>query len=109
VWRTGLYGTLAGDVARTRRRCRFGDHCAGATARSDRLALYTFTCTVNSVKRRELERRLRTAGWNLIRHGGNHDIWGAESGEEREAVPRHDEISEQLAKKILRKAEGKQP
>jgi mRNA interferase HicA len=65
--------------------------------------LYVYTC---AVKRRELERRLRAAGWKLIRHGGNHDIWGMESGEAREPVPRHDEIAEQLAKKILRKAEG---
>jgi predicted RNA binding protein YcfA (HicA-like mRNA interferase family) len=59
------------------------------------------------VKRRELERRLRAAGWELIRHGGNHDLWGVANGDQREPVPRHDEISEQLAKKILRKAEGK--
>jgi mRNA interferase HicA len=57
------------------------------------------------VKRRELERRLRQAGWRLIRHGGSHDIWG--SDDMQEAVPRHDEINELLARKILRKAFGK--
>lgn len=57
------------------------------------------------MKRNELERRLRACGWKLIRHGANHDIWGA--GELQEPVPRHNEVNEQLAKKILRKAEGK--
>ena len=56
------------------------------------------------VKRRELEARLKKAGWAFIRHGGNHDVWG--KGEQQEAVPRHNEINEHLAKKILRKAEG---
>jgi mRNA interferase HicA len=59
------------------------------------------------MKRRELERRLTAAGWSCIRHGGNHDIWA--KGDMQEPVPRHAEINEQLAKKILRKAEGKQP
>lgn len=54
------------------------------------------------MKRRELERKLSRAGWWFERHGGNHDIWT--NGDESEAVPRHVEIHELLAKKILRKA-----
>ena len=55
-----------------------------------------------SVKRRELEGRLRTLGWSFLRHGGSHDLWT--DGERLEYVPRHAEISEILARKILRKA-----
>jgi mRNA interferase HicA len=59
-------------------------------------------CTVAPVKRRELERRLRDAGWRLLRHGGGHDVWT--DGERLEYVPRHAEINELLARKVLRKA-----
>ena len=54
------------------------------------------------MKRRELERRLRDAGWWPLRHGGGHDVWT--DGERLEYVPRHAEINELLARKILRKA-----
>jgi hypothetical protein len=36
--------------------------------------------------------------------GGSHEIWT--NGEETEPVPRHREISELLAKKIIRKAKA---
>jgi predicted RNA binding protein YcfA (HicA-like mRNA interferase family) len=57
------------------------------------------------VKRRELERRLVQAGWYFLRHGGSHDIWT--NGKDEEPVPRHVEINELLARKILRKAGAK--
>jgi mRNA interferase HicA len=57
------------------------------------------------VKRRELERRLLALGWSLVRHGGNHDVWT--DGEQLEYVPRHAEINDNLARKILKKAEWK--
>ncbi len=57
------------------------------------------------MKRRELERRLSLAGWYLLRHGGNHDVWT--NGQEEEPVPRHSEINENLARKILKKAGAK--
>lgn len=57
------------------------------------------------MKRKELERKLTKSGWWLLRHGGNHDIWT--DGKLEEPVPRHAEINELLAKKILRKAGGK--
>jgi len=53
------------------------------------------------VKRRELEKRLKKAGWSFLRHGGGHDVWA--KGEQQEAIPRHNEINEQLAKAILRR------
>jgi mRNA interferase HicA len=38
----------------------------------------------------------------LYESGGRHDVWT--DGEREEAVPRHREINEQLAKAILRRA-----
>jgi mRNA interferase HicA len=54
------------------------------------------------VKRRDLEARLRALGWVLARHGGRHDVWT--DGERLEYVPRHSEIGDLLARKILEKA-----
>jgi mRNA interferase HicA len=44
------------------------------------------------------------------RHGGRHDVWT--DGERLEYVPRHSEVSETLARRILEKAaspKGKNP
>lgn len=60
---------------------------------------------VRHVKRRELEARLRDLGWAFLRNGGSHDVWS--DGERFEYVPRHAEINENLARKILRKAATK--
>ena len=54
------------------------------------------------MKRRELESRLGELGWVFLRHGAKHDVWT--DGEVLEYVPRHNEINENLARKILRKA-----
>jgi mRNA interferase HicA len=54
------------------------------------------------MKRRDLERRLRELGWGFLRAGGNHDVWT--DGERQEAIPRHREINERLARAILRRA-----
>jgi mRNA interferase HicA len=62
-------------------------------------------CTIASAKRRELEDRPRDLGWAFVRHGGNHDVWT--DGERLEYVPRHAEINETLARKILKKAAAK--
>jgi mRNA interferase HicA len=56
------------------------------------------------MKRRELEKRLQSFGWKMIRRGGRHDIWA--KSEYEIAVPRHSEINEYTAKAILRSAEG---
>ncbi|MDD5306276.1 MAG: type II toxin-antitoxin system HicA family toxin [Deltaproteobacteria bacterium] len=55
------------------------------------------------MKRRDLEKKLTDFGWWLKRHGGRHDYWT--NGSDEEAVPRHNEINENLARKILRAAE----
>lgn len=54
------------------------------------------------MKRRDLERRLSDLGWWLSRHGGKHDVWT--NGIEVELVPRHAEVNEILARKILKTA-----
>ena len=45
---------------------------------------------------------MRSYGWWLQRSGSNHDVWT--NGSTNEPVPRHREIAEELAKKILKKA-----
>jgi mRNA interferase HicA len=67
--------------------------------------MYTIMCTVFVVKRRELESRLRSLGWSFLRYGGNHDVWT--DGDRLEYVPRHAEVNEVLARKILAKAMSK--
>jgi len=57
------------------------------------------------VRRRELERRLRSLGWCFLRHGGSHDVWT--DGERLEYIPRHAELNELLARRVLAKAASK--
>lgn len=54
------------------------------------------------MKRRDLERRLRRAGCYLKREGASHSLWINPLSGVTEAVPRHSEIKEPLARKILR-------
>jgi mRNA interferase HicA len=54
------------------------------------------------MKRRDLERRLRIAGCYLKREGTSHSLWINPKNGVMEAVPRHIEIKEPLAKKILK-------
>ena len=68
------------------------------------LTVYTYPCTVKSMKRRDLERALRQLGWQFLRHGGKHDVWT--DGKREEAIPRHTEIHDKLAQAILRRAKG---
>lgn len=54
------------------------------------------------MKRRDLVRQLETAGCVLLRHGAKHDIYHHSATGRSEPVPRHREINEILAKKIIR-------
>jgi len=54
------------------------------------------------MKRRALEKRLRRAGCYLKREEANHSLWTNPRTGIVEALPRHDEIKEPLAKSILR-------
>jgi predicted RNA binding protein YcfA (HicA-like mRNA interferase family) len=58
------------------------------------------------VKRKELERQLRRAGCVLKREGASHSLWVNPRTGVMEAVPRHQEIKELLARKILRALEA---
>lgn len=53
------------------------------------------------MKKRDLEKKFKQAGWFFLRSGADHDIWT--NGEDIEAIPRHREINERLAKAIIRK------
>ena len=57
------------------------------------------------MKRRDLEKRRRELGWQMVRHGARHDVWGR--GEHEIMVPRHGEINQYTATAILREAGGK--
>jgi hypothetical protein len=54
------------------------------------------------MKRKDLERKLRIAGCYLKREGSSHSLWINPRNGVIEAVPRHNEIREPLAKKILK-------
>lgn len=53
------------------------------------------------MKRRDLIRKLEEAGFRFKEHGGNHDTY--KRGTDTEQVPRHVEINEITAKRILKK------
>ena len=52
------------------------------------------------MKRKELIRQLTRAGCVLLRSGGNHDIYLNPSTGQKQPVPRHTEIDNDLAKHI---------
>lgn len=54
------------------------------------------------MKRRDLEKKLRVAGCYLKREVGSHSIWINPRTGITETVPRHTEVKENLAKKILK-------
>ncbi len=53
------------------------------------------------MKHKDLIDLLLRNGWQFKRHGGSHDVYA--KGAERETIPRHKEIDEQLAKAIIRR------
>jgi len=58
------------------------------------------------VNRKDFERRLRIAGCYLKREGGSHSLWINPRMGRIEALPRHTEIKEPLAIKILKEMEA---
>ena len=54
------------------------------------------------MKRIDLEKKLRIAGCYLKREGASHSLWINPKTGIIEAVPRHKEIKEPLAKKIIK-------
>ena len=53
------------------------------------------------MKTRDFIKLLKENGWYFVRHGGDHDVYT--NGKAREAVPRHREMDEDLAKAIIRR------
>ena len=53
------------------------------------------------MKVRELIKKLEEAGFEFYEHGHDHDTY--RRGKDRESVPRHREIKETTAKKILKR------
>ena len=54
------------------------------------------------MKRRDMVADLESAGCVLLRHGAKHDIFHNPKTGKSEPLPRHREINEFLAKKILK-------
>lgn len=54
------------------------------------------------MKHQDLLKKLKTAGCELLRHGAKHDIYHNPMTGRSQPVPRHREINELLAKKIIR-------
>lgn len=53
------------------------------------------------MKKRDLEKLFKKAGWKFLRNGGDHDIWT--NGKDVESIPRHREVNERLAKALIKK------
>lgn len=54
------------------------------------------------MKRKDLIRQLEASGCVLVRHGGNQDWYHNPTTKVSQPVPRHSEINEHLAKRILK-------
>ncbi len=54
------------------------------------------------MKRRDLVARLTSEGCELVRHGARHDLYRNPKTGKKQAIPRHDEIDENLARHILK-------
>lgn len=61
------------------------------------------------MKHRDLIWELQQCGCILLRHGGKHDIYHNPKSGRSEPVPRHREINELLAKKILKSLKQSEP
>jgi predicted RNA binding protein YcfA (HicA-like mRNA interferase family) len=54
------------------------------------------------MKRSELIKQLNIKGAVFVRHGSNHDLYMQPKNGNTEPVPRHNEIKEFMARKILK-------
>ena len=61
------------------------------------------------MKRVELIKKIRKLGAELVRHGSKHDWYENPKSGVTQAVPRHREIDEPLARSILKKFSGEGP
>jgi len=58
------------------------------------------------MKRTLLEKKLRMAGCYLKREGASHSLWINPKTGQIEAIPRHQDIKEPLANKIIKSMIG---
>ena len=54
------------------------------------------------MKKKELIKKLTSAGCVLVRHGARHDLYRNPRIGKKQPIPRHDEIDESLAKHIIK-------
>jgi predicted RNA binding protein YcfA (HicA-like mRNA interferase family) len=54
------------------------------------------------MKREDLIKKITQFGCELVRHGGKHDWYANRVTGQLQAVPRHSEINEHLARAIIR-------
>jgi predicted RNA binding protein YcfA (HicA-like mRNA interferase family) len=54
------------------------------------------------VKRRDLIKRIEALGAEFVRHGSNHDWYWHPATKIHQAVPRHQEVKEYVARSILK-------
>lgn len=52
------------------------------------------------MKRKELIKKITSAGCVLVRHGARHDLYRNPRTGKKQPIPRHDEIDDNLAKHI---------
>lgn len=53
------------------------------------------------MKRKDLIKLFEENGWKLLREGGSHSVYT--NGKTTEAIPRHKEVNERLAKALIKK------
>ena len=61
------------------------------------------------MKRRDLIRHLEQHGCELLREGANHSIYVNRATKKTSSVPRHNEINNDLARKICKDLQVSQP
>ena len=59
------------------------------------------------MKRRDLIRHIMSLGAVFVREGGSHSVYKNPNTGEQLPIPRHNEIDERLAKKIIRDARAR--
>lgn len=57
------------------------------------------------MNRTKLIKAIKALGWEFEREGGNHTIYKKKGRADEIAIPRHNEVKENLAKAILKKAQ----
>jgi mRNA interferase HicA len=54
------------------------------------------------MKRKDLIRKITSAGGVLVRQGGRHDLYRNPKTGKKQPIPRHNEIDENLARHIIK-------